>query len=160
MTFIRTSQIPVIYVFGRKPFDVLYCITELANSIRDSPRASSAERLVLRCNVVYSHRAVEIAERLHAILNCPVDYREIPPKAEPLGQPVRSVAENRRLGTIDQATEDVLLYIGSESLSLTNLLVTHGSSEVHISLVVEATRLAKSWTQRYILTTLLNDKQG
>lgn len=140
-TFIRTSQIPVIYVFGHKPIDVLDCVTELANSIRDSPRASSTERLVLRCDVVYSHKAAEIAERLHTALGHLVNYREISLKAEPPGQPVRSVAaENQRLATKDQATEDVLLYIGSESLSLTNLLVTHGSSEVLSFLLIVVIR--------------------
>ena len=133
----------MIYVFGHKSIDVLDCITEFTNSIRDSPRASSAERLVLRCDVVYSHKAAEIAERLCAALGLPVNYREIPLKAEPLGQGVRSVAENQRLGTSDQVTEGVLLYVGSESLSLTNLLVTHGSSEVHIPLVVMMIRVTE-----------------
>ncbi|KAF9652538.1 diphthamide biosynthesis protein [Thelephora ganbajun] len=127
----QTSQIPVIYVFGHKSIDLLNCVMELTNSVRDSLRASSAERLVLRCDVVYLHKAAEIAEQLHTSLGRPVNYREIPLKAEPLGQPLRSVAENQRLGVTDQATGDVFLYIGSESLSLTNLLVTHGSSEIH-----------------------------
>lgn len=127
----------MIYVFGHKPIDVSDCVTELANSMRDSPRASSAERLVLRCDVVYSHKAAEIAERLYAALGLPVNYHEVPLKAEPAGQPVRSVAvENKRLGATDQAAEDVLLYVGSESLSLTNLLITHGSSEVLVFLVM------------------------
>lgn len=159
-TVIRTSQIPVIYVFGRKPIDVLHCITELANSIRDSPRASSAERLVLRCNVAYSHKAAEIAERLCATLNCPVDHREIPLKAEPLRQSGCGVAENQRLETTEKATEDVLLYVGFESLSLTNLLVTHGSSEVRVFLFVVVARMTEPWFQRYMLTTLSHDEQG
>lgn len=121
----------MIYVFGHKPIDVSNCTSELANSIRDSTRAFSVGRLALRCDVAYSHKATEIAERLHATLGCPVNYHEIPLKAEPLGQPARSVVENQRLGTADTTTEDVLLYIGPESLSLTNLLITHGSSEVH-----------------------------
>lgn len=120
----------MIYVFGHKPIDVLNCVTEFANSIRRSPRASSVGRLVVRCDVVYSHKAAEIAERLHATLGRPVDYLEIPLKAEPARQLVCSVAENRRSGTTDAATEDALLYIGPESLSLTNLLITHGPSEV------------------------------
>ena len=74
--------------------------------------------------------AAEIAERLCATLGRPVHYCAIPLKSEPPEQPVRSVAENKRLGATDQVTEDVLLYIGSESLSMTNLLVTHRSSEV------------------------------
>lgn len=123
----------MVYVFGHKPIDVSDCVRELADSIHDSPRASSAERLVLRCDVVYSHKGAEIAERLCAALSRPVNYRGIPPKAEPLGQRVGDVAGNQRLATTDQATEDVMLYIGSESLSLTNLLVTHGSSEVLVS---------------------------
>ena len=128
--FARTSQIPVIYAFGRKPIDVTNCVEELTNSIRDSPRTSSVERLGLRCDVLYSHKATEIAERLCTTLGRPVDYREIPLKAEPLGQPVRSLAENQRLGTPNEATGDIILYVGPESLSLTNLLITHGSSEV------------------------------
>jgi len=111
---------------------VLDCVTELTGSIRDSPRASSAECLALRCDVVYSHKAAEIAEKLRIALGRPVNYREVPLKAEPPDRPVRPVAmANRRLGTTDRATEDVLLYVGPESLSLTNLLITHGSSEIH-----------------------------
>lgn len=114
---------------------MLDCVTELTGSIRGSPRASSAERLVLRCDVVYSHKAAEVAEQLCAALGRPVNHREIPLKAEPPDQPVRPVAmANRRLGTTDRATEDVLLYVGPESLSFTNLLITHGSSEVLVFL--------------------------
>jgi diphthamide biosynthesis protein 2 len=133
----------VIYVFGHKSIDVLNCVTELTKSIRDSPRTSSAERVVLRCDVVYSHKATEIVERLCTALGRPVHYREISLKAEPLGQPVRSLVENQRLGAIDQATEDFLLYIGSESLALTNLLVTHGSSEVLNFLLTVMTRVTE-----------------
>ena len=136
----------MIYVFGHKPIDVLNCITELTNSIRDSPRASSAERFVLRCDVVYSHKVAEIAEKLCSTLGRPVSYRESPLKAEPLGQPPRSIAENQRLETADGATEDTLLYVGPESLSLTNLLITHGSSEVPVvsfSTVIRATEDSK-----------------
>lgn len=134
-TPIRTSQIPVIYVFGHKPIDVLDCVTELTGSIRGSSRASSAERLVLRCDVVYLHKAAEVAEQLCVALSRPVNYCEIPLKAEPPDRPARPVAiANQRLGVADQATEDVLLYVGPESLSLTNLLITHGSSEVLVFL--------------------------
>ena len=122
----------MIYIFGRKQIDVSNCVTELTNSIRDSHHARSAERVVLQCDVVYSHIANDIAEQLHAALDRPVHYREIPFKAEPLGQPAHSVAENQRLGATDQASENVLLYIGSDSLSMTNLLITHGSSEVPV----------------------------
>lgn len=135
----------MIYVFGHKLIDVLDCVTELTNSICDSPRASSAEHFVLRCDVVYSHKVAEIAERLYTALGRLVSYHEISLKAEPPGQPVRSVAaENQRLGTTDQATEDVLLYIGSESLSLTNLLVTHGSSEVLGFLLIVITQVTEA----------------
>ena len=120
----------MIYVFGHKSIDVANCVKELANSIRDSPRASSVERLVLQCDVVYSHKATQIAERLSATLGHPVNYRDIPLKSEPLGQPVRNLAENQRFGATDKATEDVILYVGPESLSLTNLLITHVTSEV------------------------------
>lgn len=118
----------MIYVFGHKPIDVSNCVKEFTSSIRDSSRASSAERLVLRCDVVYSQKVTEVAEGLYATLGLPIDYRESPLKAEPL--PVRSMAESQRLVATDGAVEDVLLYIGPESLSLTNLLITHGPSEV------------------------------
>ena len=160
LPFIRISQVPVIYVFGRKPIDVLNCVAELTNSIRESPRAFSAEHVVLRYDVVYSHNATEIAERLRASLGRPVYHREIPLKAEPSGWSTHSVAESRRLGSTDQATEDVLLYLGSESLSLTNLLMTHGSSEVLYPLVITLIRVTEPWMRRYTLTTLSRDKQG
>jgi len=149
----------VIYVFGHKPIDVTNCVEELTNSIRDSPRASSVERLDLRCDVVYSHKAAEIAERLHATLGRPVNYREIPLKAEPQGQPVRSLAENQRLGTSDKPTEDVLLYIGPESLSLTNLLITRGSSEVLCRFPVTVVRVTELRIHRFMLMIPSSDKQ-
>lgn len=133
----------MIYVFGHKPIDVLNCVTELTNSIRDSPRASSAEGWILHCDVVYSYKTAEIAERLHDGLGRPVSYREVPLKAEPLGQPIRSVTENQRLGTTNEATEGVLLYIGSESIPLTNLLITHGTSEVLLHSLPTMIRVAE-----------------
>ena len=150
----------MIYVFGHKPIDVINCVEELTNSIRDSPRASSVEHLVLRCDVVYSHKATEIAERLRATLGRPVDYREIPLKAEPLGQPVRSLAENQRLETTDNATGNIVLFIGPESLSLTNLLVTHGSSEVHRSSPPTVVRPTEARIHRFMLTILSSDERG
>ena len=64
----------------------------------------------------------------------------IPPRAEPSGRSTHTVAESRRLGSTNQAAEEVLLYLGSESLSLTNLLMTHGSSQVLRPLVVALMR--------------------
>jgi len=156
----RTSQIPVIYVFGHKPIGVTNCVKELANSIRDSPRASSAKRLVLQCDVVYSHQAAEIAERLYRTLGRPVDCRDIPLKSEPLGQPVRSLAENQRFGATDRATEDIILYVGSESLSLTNLLITHGTSEVLRGSPLTVVWVTESRTHRFMLMILSSDKRG
>lgn len=132
LSFIRTSLLPVIYIFGRKQIDVSNCVTELTNSIRDSQRARSANRFTLRCNVVYSHIANAIADQLHTALDRPVHYRQIPLKAEPIEQPTRTAAENQRLGATYHASEDVVLYIGSDSLSMTNLLITHGTSEVPV----------------------------
>jgi len=159
-TSTRTSQIPVIYVFGHKPIDVANCVKELANSTRDSPRAPPVEGLVLCCDVVYSHKAIEIAERLHGALGCPVNYHEIPLKAEPLGQPVRSLAENQRFEAADKATEDVILYVGPESLSLTNLLITHGTSEVLRPFHFTAVWVTEPRTRRFTLTILSSDKRG
>ena len=150
----------MIYVFGHKSIDVTNCVNGLVNSIRDSPRASSAERLVLCCDVVYSHKVAEIAERLHATLGRPVNYHEIPLKAEPLGQPVRSLAENQRFGTTDKAIEDVVLYIGPESLSLTNLLITHGTSEVFHRLPFAVVRVTEPWIHRFMSMILSSDKRG
>ena len=155
----RTSQIPVIYVFGHRPIDVTNCVKELASSIRDSPRASSVERLVLCCDVVYSHRAAEIAERLYIALDRPVNYREIPLKAEPLAQPVRSLAENQRFGATDKAIEEVVIYIGPESLTLTNLLITHGSSEVLRHFPFAVVRVTEPRIHRFMLTILSFDKR-
>lgn len=150
----------MIYVFGRKPIDVLDCVTGLVNSINDSPRACSVECVVLRCDVVYSYKAAEIADRLHAALDRPIYYRDVPLKAEPQGQPVRSVGESERSRATDQAAEDVVLYIGPESLSLTNLLVTHGSSEVLDLQLFLPTWETELLPQRSMLTTRSHAKQG
>ena len=75
----------------------------------------------------------------------------IPLRAEPSGRSTRTVAGGRRLGSTNQAAEEVLLYLGSESLSLMNLLMTHGSSEVLRLLVVALIRVTELWVQRYTL---------
>jgi len=99
--------------------------------------------------VVYTHQAEAVVAYLRTLLEpfeVPVSYSQIPTKSTP------SVSAQPIL-TKDTPVEDcTLLYIGGESLSLTNLLMTHSSCDVYsYDPTTKTTRLESSRTNRLLM---------
>ncbi|KAH7886697.1 putative diphthamide synthesis protein-domain-containing protein, partial [Phlebopus sp. FC_14] len=142
----KTSRLPVIYVFGRKPIDVESCVDRLAEVVAASQRKTVA----LRHDVGYSYQAGEIARRLREKVpqtRTAILYHEIPIRVDPsLTQAGLAATEDDASVTMRDGSgnkehpsstsvvdesDTTIVYIGEESLTLTNLLMTHSSSEVY-----------------------------
>lgn len=152
----RTSRLPVVYVFGRKPIDVDECVQELSKILTTLPDTGETvtRSVLVRHDVGYSYRMGAFRDSLRREQRLMVDfigdigkllrertelsvlYHEIPTRVDPTPALDSSTPENEA----DQSTssngdfkiEEVptILYIGEESLTLTNLLMTHSSSRV------------------------------
>lgn len=141
----RTSRLPVIYVFGKKDVDTDDCSTSLKDILLC--QSDIKRPVLLRHDVAYTHQAGPkcifdpldvvfirfsdaIATKLRILLEplqIPVLYSQIPTKATPVSVQSTSIDND----TIENCT---IFYIGGESLSLTNLLITHSSCDVRASL--------------------------
>ncbi|EPQ53261.1 diphthamide biosynthesis protein [Gloeophyllum trabeum ATCC 11539] len=136
----KTYRMPVIYVFGKKTLDVEDCVSKLAECIssKDQPK-----RVVLRHDVAYSHVAGHVINRLRGALpGVTIEYSRIPLRLDPSPHKPNAVAPSSEAtlantedgdgaDAFDQDNNPLILYIGGESLGLTNLLMTHASSEVY-----------------------------
>jgi diphthamide biosynthesis protein 2 len=56
---IRTYRLPVVYVFGRKPIDVVHCVAQFVNVLNTSS-AKNETTVLLRHDVAYTHYAGEL----------------------------------------------------------------------------------------------------
>ncbi|KAH9942803.1 putative diphthamide synthesis protein-domain-containing protein [Amylocystis lapponica] len=132
----QTSRLPVIYVFGKRQVDPVDCADRLLASMQESPSNSSKSVLILRYDVAYAHRIDVIADKLQAalpssmrLLYSPVPLVSYPQKVQ---TPEAQDTSTDSYQPPDHPADDcVIFYVGGESLSLTNLLMTHASCEVH-----------------------------
>ncbi|RDB21855.1 Diphthamide biosynthesis protein 2 [Hypsizygus marmoreus] len=160
----QTSRLPVIYVFGRRPIDIERCTTSVMEfMIAHLSDASSTrpDTILLRHDVVYSHQADKLCNRFEQAfkpLGISITYTAVPttshPKPSTPSQPVEPPAPSTAAPSSPSQTVSVL-YIGGESLGLTNLLMTNGLSDVfsydptaHITRL-ESTRTNKLLMRRY-----------
>ncbi|KAJ7688973.1 putative diphthamide synthesis protein-domain-containing protein [Mycena rosella] len=118
----QTSRLPVIYVFGKKPVDVHDC-SHLLSGVFEGTVA------LLRYDVAYAHQAESIAAALREALKIPISTSQ----------------------TSDMVPENII-YIGGESLGLTNLLITHSACSVYsYDPSTKAARLESSRTNRLLM---------
>lgn len=80
----------------------------------------------------------DIVGRLRDETGFSVLYHEIPTWAEPTPTPLPSRPDNETKTSSDSEPKvdvaaSIILYIGEESLTLTNLLMTHPSSRVNLA---------------------------
>ncbi|KEP54560.1 diphthamide biosynthesis protein [Rhizoctonia solani 123E] len=147
-----TSRLPVIYVFGKRPIDMQDCVNQLSLVVRPHlTDANPRKSLILKSDVSYAYSTGEIQKSLQkefsdveiVVPDVPTKY--IPPPSasamapyapvdpdQPSG-PISPTIKNTGLATSPEgilANECLILYIGGESLALTNFLLTHSSSEV------------------------------
>ncbi|KAJ1304766.1 hypothetical protein OPQ81_005903 [Rhizoctonia solani] len=153
-----TSRLPVIYIFGKRPIDIQDCVGQMSTIIRSQlADVGLTKSLILKADVSYAYSTGSIKESLQKefsnskIVAPEVPTRYIPPPsasaavpyapADP-DQPSDPISPLRSTSTTDKVAdfmisseeipteECLILYIGGESLALTNFLLTHSSSEV------------------------------
>ncbi|CUA66667.1 Diphthamide biosynthesis protein 2 [Nematostella vectensis] [Rhizoctonia solani] len=152
-----TSRLPVIYVFGKRPIDLQDCINQLSLVIRTQlADAGPIKSLVLKSDVSYAYSTGEIRELLQKVFpnveivapSVPTRYMP-PPSASAIApyapadpdQPSEPISPLLSTSPATKSTdpaigsaeislkECLILYIGGESLALTNFLLTHSLSE-------------------------------
>ncbi|THH32708.1 hypothetical protein EUX98_g1435 [Antrodiella citrinella] len=147
----QTSRLPVIYVFGRKEIDAEDCATQLAACLNTAER--QYDTVLLKSDVAYAHASDDIVSRLQSTLPPSVHlvFSPLPLMALPAFQD--STTTSVTSDTPQHLTSpDAILYIGGESLSLTNLLMTHSSAEVYTyDTTSKTTRLESGKTNRLLM---------
>jgi len=133
----QTSRLPVIYVFGKKDVDPSDCVVRLIETVRASSSSPLEGRSVqLKYDDAYAHRADAILGKLREalsssvqLLHSPVPLRTYPAKTAPdaVKAGEQPEAEGEQTQSISPEDQDpVVFYVGGESLTLTNVLMTHG----------------------------------
>ncbi|KDQ27431.1 hypothetical protein PLEOSDRAFT_51229 [Pleurotus ostreatus PC15] len=142
-------RLPVIYVFGRQHLDVQLCAQNLVDSISKDQALNENTQVVLKLDVIYAHCAADVRDALVA-KGIQVTYTPIPRRLEPATQTNTSLADVETSNT-----PTLILYVGPESLHLTNLLITHSFSTVYRYdpniqvVIVESTKTNKMLMRRY-----------
>ncbi|KAI6011824.1 putative diphthamide synthesis protein-domain-containing protein [Pisolithus marmoratus] len=161
----QTSRLPVIYVFGRKPIDVDSCVKQVVDVIVSNDESVSS--VLIRHDVAYSYRAGEIIKELRdrtAATATRIVYHGVPMQMEPSPAQPKSDSsltpgkheDNDTLRTesgTDLVEDDgVIIYIGDESLTLTNILMTHSSNKVYsYNPTTNAVRLESGRTNKLLM---------
>ncbi|KAK7681839.1 hypothetical protein QCA50_015186 [Cerrena zonata] len=152
----QTSRLPVIYVFGKKDIDVDDCVEKLLSTLKES--SDEAQTILLRMDVAYTHRADDIVSKLRPSIPHLL-YNPIPTIAYPNSpshtSPPNTTSNPETNGNTPAQPYQTILYIGGENLSLTNLLMTNSSCQVHSydpstqSTRLESARVNKLLMRRY-----------
>ncbi|EGN97603.1 hypothetical protein SERLA73DRAFT_184369 [Serpula lacrymans var. lacrymans S7.3] len=173
----QTYRLPVLYIFGRRPIDVDDCATQLADTLKSScsgsdPLESNKKPVILRHDVAYTYQAdtivAKVREQLEALgVSVPVLYQTLPSRFSPPAQKDADVTTSTQLpikGDLPVTLENgVILYIGGESLGLTNLLMTHASCDIYSydpsskTVRQESTRTNRLLMRRYAIVQKARD---
>ncbi|KAL9709008.1 Diphthamide biosynthesis protein 2 [Leucoagaricus gongylophorus] len=122
-----TSRLPIVYVFGQKPLDIQRCVSVLVEAYQSHGSDYPSRMALLRHEVGYTHLAGSILTQLRVALepfNVTIQYVEYASKSVP------STTTSTDSTIISDFS--LVFYIGSESLSLTNLLMTHAFCDVSL----------------------------
>ncbi|KAL1943663.1 hypothetical protein VTO73DRAFT_4108 [Trametes versicolor] len=159
----QPSRLPVIYVLGRKPVDPSHCADSFSETLK-SLQTSEKSTILLRYDVAYAHKADEVIAQLKQrlpssrILHTPISLI-----AHPAAERQQGASQHLDNTSDTQSTEDtrqegsspedsVILYIGGECLTLTNLLLTHASYEMFsYDPATRETRLESGRTNRLLM---------
>ncbi|KII84822.1 hypothetical protein PLICRDRAFT_57334 [Plicaturopsis crispa FD-325 SS-3] len=125
----QTSRLPHLNVDA--------CVSSLIDSTLASKVSAegtaAATSVLLRHDVAYTRQADEIVRKLRHALRIPVLYAPIPTSTTPpTAAGTERTVNHPDSNAEDVVTEDpVILYVGGESLGLTNLLMAHNASIVY-----------------------------
>ncbi|KAI0723639.1 putative diphthamide synthesis protein-domain-containing protein [Fomitopsis betulina] len=162
----QTSRLPAIYVFGKKHVDPADCVEKF---LQASGPDTLRNTIILRPHVAYCHNADAILERLRMALPKPANilYSPIPTMtcpSEQLDVPEQAFQNEPEQNCSEIDLKDaVILYVGGESLNLTNLLMTHSSCQVYSydphtrSSRLESARTNKLLMRRYAVVQKARD---
>ncbi|KAJ2933761.1 hypothetical protein H1R20_g3331, partial [Candolleomyces eurysporus] len=155
----QTSRLPVIYVFGKKPLDLDHALSSILEVVSNNDEEPSNPSVLLKSDVIYSHLMGDFSAKIQDALrlrNATVTYSPLPPKTLP-------AKSGDQPDIHDQETYTTILYIGGETLALTNLLMTNGQSQVISydpqtrTAKVESSRSNKMLMRRYAVVQKARD---
>ncbi|KAI0077998.1 diphthamide biosynthesis protein [Panus rudis PR-1116 ss-1] len=164
----QTSRLPVIYVFGKKDIDPTDCTVKLVKALREDDKPRQA--VLLKFDVAYVHRAEKILAKLREFLDptTKILYTPIPTKTEPASKAISQPPESLRSPITESTSSNdpecnTILYIGGESLSLTNLIMTHSAFDIYSydptnrETRLESARVNKLLMRRYVAVQKARD---
>ncbi|KZO98796.1 diphthamide biosynthesis protein [Calocera viscosa TUFC12733] len=126
-----TARLPVIYVFGKRTIDVDHCAHSLVESSRSALDSEPHRPVLVRYDVSFAYSIDAICRALSAILD--PKHRMSAPSVRrfhtsgPGENCYTSIAREHG----EEAVDPIIFYVGGESLSSTNLIVTHATCEVY-----------------------------
>ena len=130
----RTSQLPVIFVFGRKKLDVALCAERLTTYIHDhSAELQAVDHVVLKYDVGYAHLADDLAERLLPVC-APKQFIHVPLslRTSPVSRPEAAAEQAADPPFTSTSHQTLTLWVGEESPTLTKLLMTSSGEPVSV----------------------------
>ncbi|KAI9463837.1 putative diphthamide synthesis protein-domain-containing protein [Boletus coccyginus] len=132
-----------------------------SNILARVPDAGEMETksVLVRHDVGYTYRAGDVVRRLRDQTGLSVLYHEIPTWVDPTPVPLPSTPNNEAKASTssdnnskDDEAASTIIYIGEESLALTNLLMTHSSSHVYsYNPITKSSRLESERTNRLLM---------
>ncbi|KAJ3518090.1 hypothetical protein NLJ89_g116 [Agrocybe chaxingu] len=144
----QTSRLPVIYVFGKKQLDMDICVEQFSSVFKP---ADDSNAILLKHDVVYAHQAASesLVEKLRSRFpRLPVLYHAMPTKSDPVPTQSHLMPSDDSVALENTA----IFYVGSESLGLTNLLITNSSCPVYsFDPQTQTARLESGRTNRLLM---------
>ncbi|OJT10805.1 Diphthamide biosynthesis protein 2 [Trametes pubescens] len=163
----QPSRLPVIYVLGRKHVDPSHCADSVSESLKSVQTLEKKSTILLRYDVAYAHKADEIIAQLKQrlpssqILHTPLSLIAHPAaEQQQSASPHLANTSDAHTANPTEAThqtdaspeDSIILYIGGECLTLTNLLLTHASYEVFsYDPATQQTRLESGRTNKLLM---------
>ncbi|KXN92635.1 Diphthamide biosynthesis protein 2 [Leucoagaricus sp. SymC.cos] len=126
-----TSRLPVIYVFGRKTVNIELCVLELAKAYKSRNSEYPSRMALFKHEVGYTHLAGQFTLSLYSSVAILIRLAFEPLKV--IIQYVKPASKSMPSEPADPPTivdYSVVFYVGGETLSLTNLLMTNAFCDV------------------------------
>jgi len=133
---VRTARLPTLFVFGEEPIDVDDChakFVELLLEDGSDRQQQQQQQIVVLYDVVYAHAIEALRQRLHTSVVFSTVVREWNIKDKlPAGASISDIAESGRGIVLPEGTSIAdcrMFYIGSESPTLTHLMMTYNRNQ-------------------------------
>ncbi|EJU04151.1 diphthamide biosynthesis protein [Dacryopinax primogenitus] len=158
-----TARLPVIYVFGKRNIDIDHCVHSLLVSAGSSFDNNPSRSIIVRYDVSYAYSIDAIVQALRGQLD--PSHRLLVPSVRRFhtSGPGDDSYATTPFHDGEDAVNPVVFYVGRESLSLTNLIVTHAACQVYnydpevMSASVASARTNKILMRRYALVQRARD---